>query len=252
MGYFFGADSCHCDTCVCACENFTATTWSNSTASYGQFLPCLRCAYFDVTYPDPGFPEFINTVPVPVGMTYTGEGGFDWGQVISTPGVAFESFCRNSNYIEWLNDGEPTIEAEPTHPYWTATTISLVTKVWVSGEDSTTDYYLVEVFLNSNCEASSLATKAVGATTITSATLSTTPRIVENFFSGGIDDGDPADTLYLCSDPPNGACCSGDDPPSVELNIEALPCKFFFMVRGTWYEDGTYDPEDPCSGDPFP
>lgn len=251
MGYLFGAKSCFCE-CVCTCDNFSAALWDSSSAAYGTFRPCGNCAYFDVTYPDPDFPEFTQTVTVPVGMSYAGEGGFEWGKILSTRGVEFETFCEKSSYIEWLNDGEPTIEAEPSHPYWTATTISLVTKVWVVGEDSPNDYYLVEVFLDANCAASTLATLAVGATTITSATLQLGPLVVENFFNEGIQDNDPADTLYLCSDPPNGACCSGDDPPSVQLDIEALPCKGLFAIRGTWYEEGTYDPDDPCSGLPFP
>jgi hypothetical protein len=111
------------------------------------------------------------------------------------------------------------------------------------------DWIAVEVYLDDNCCPESIQThiQAPWSDVYNGISLAFGPVIIEDYFESN---GSKYD-LAICDDVGSGVCCiTGEDP----YNSTRFQCEVIGngVLAGTWYPAGTYDPLDPCSGDPFP
>jgi hypothetical protein len=218
---------CHCE-CQDCCDCITYIPLGAVITENHYSTQC--CAYITTgIVAGQGYPATI-----PIGI----QGTWISSSLFNVP-IDVDSTCVSSYYIDYYHvDGEPA-----EHQHLTTTSRSILMTIGTA---------LVEIFLDSDCCPTSIQVHDPDGY-LTDPVLEFGPATIEGYFEAGFNNGTggPYD-LVICPDPPRGVCCV--DGVSIGEQITQFYCETNGddINPGTWYEDGTYDPNDPCSGDPFP
>lgn len=117
-----------------------------------------------------------------------------------------------------------------------------------------TDAYVL-IHLDENCCPESIEWESESGQ-VTDMQLHFGPVVIPDYFAVDYASGIKYYDLYICETATAGACCKEGELTSLALS--EFECEFNSAFNepgdgpGAWREDGTYDPEDPCSDDPFP
>lgn len=189
------------------------------------------CAYLVYLPGDDGSGTFQG-FPIPVGASgdWPPGPGDDMGPFSQLGSAPVTSVCGRAYYLDYIAAGSPAC-----HDHVTTAKRSIVME-W--------NGIPVEVFLNDNCCPESIQVGAPGDPADWDLRFGpvTFPQFFYDFNTS------THHPLYICEEVARGACCVDDTllgTGRTEFVCEAVGDGV--LEPGTWYQDGTYDPGDPCN-----